>query len=258
VGVGDQRRGLLGEVGAGVDEHLQRDRRCAGVPAGQREHGREVPAGAVSHDDEPRRGGRQVGCPSQAVKAVVHPGGEPVGGRQAVVDGDHLGAGMRGDRAAGPVVAVQVAEDPAASVQVDYAPTGRAPNGGVEPDAPVAAAPGDDPVGEVDPVGDRSEDSVPQPVVAGVGGLGLRDVGRAHAGDLAAGAASGEVGEADTQAGGHRRIMPADAVILVSHRRLTALATGHHRRQFVLPASVSFISFMPHTPPRWELADTTS
>ena len=62
-----------------------------------------------------RRGSRH---PADGGQAVVDGGRERVLGRQPVVDGDDRDAAGRGQGADGAVVGVEVADDPAAAVEV--------------------------------------------------------------------------------------------------------------------------------------------
>ncbi len=106
-----------------IDEQLERQRGAAAVARHQRDGRGEVAAGAVAGDDDAARIDAQVcgvrGHPLQRRVAVVQPGRKLVFRREAIVDGHHLAAHAVGERAAGGVVAVEVAGDPAAAVQPD-------------------------------------------------------------------------------------------------------------------------------------------
>src|SRR5262249_57277194 len=115
-------RGAPGRVEAGVDErrHGGPDRVAARPP---RDHGGEVPAGAVTaHAEAPRidpEARRLRGHVAERGQRIVDAGGIAMLGREAVVDGDDAQRAADREPAAETVVALEVAGDPAATVEED-------------------------------------------------------------------------------------------------------------------------------------------
>jgi hypothetical protein len=109
-------------VGRRIDQQLVGDRQVAGVAAEQRDDGGEVAAGAVAADrrgaTRSRPSARHGGAPSGRGEAVVDRGREAVLGAHAVVDRDDRAARAVGELAAEHVVGVEVADGPAAAVEV--------------------------------------------------------------------------------------------------------------------------------------------
>ena len=108
---------------AGIDQKLKHQRRAAAIAGIQRDHGREIAAGAVAADRQAAgidaEAGR-VGCdPARGRDGVVDGGRELVLGRQPVIDRNDDAARGVGERAADLVVALQVADHPAAAVEED-------------------------------------------------------------------------------------------------------------------------------------------
>src|SRR5690606_4720797 len=133
VGVGE-RRGDAAQVQRRVEQHLQGGPRGPGGAQPARRGGGDLPAGAVAGDADAggvqaERGGAG-GDPADGGDGVVDGGGVGVLGRAAVPDrhpGDAAGPCQRPhDR----VVGVDVAEDPAAAVEVDQGGRGTAGGGG--------------------------------------------------------------------------------------------------------------------------------
>ncbi len=110
-------------VDRGIDQELIRDPRAAPVAGEQAGDRREVAAGAVAADGEPRRIDPErralPGDPGGRGEAILDRGREFVLGRQAVVDRDDGAAGGIGEMAAERVVRFDIADDPAAAVEID-------------------------------------------------------------------------------------------------------------------------------------------
>ena len=81
------------------------------------------PAGAVAADGEARRvdadRGAVRGDPFQRCGDIVEGAGEAGLGGQSVVDMEHRYAGLDGELGAEHVVAVEIAEHPAAAMRID-------------------------------------------------------------------------------------------------------------------------------------------
>ena len=107
----------------GIDQQLEADDRLAGVAQVLADDGREVAAGRVARDRQPRRvGAEQRGVrvrPARRGERVVGRRGEAVLRREPVADVQHDGARGVGERPADAVVRVDRAEQPAAAVEVD-------------------------------------------------------------------------------------------------------------------------------------------
>ena len=142
----DVRRVAHGEVGDGVDEQLEGDRRPAGGLRHLRDDGREVAPGRVAaHGDaggvDVQLGG-MVDHPHDRVERIVDRCREGVLGRQAVVDRHHGHPGLVGEGAALAVGGLEVADDEAAAVEPHEhrkGLVGRGAERAVHPDAEVAA-----------------------------------------------------------------------------------------------------------------------
>ena len=126
----------------GVDQQLEGDLGQVGVARHQRHHGGDVAAGAVTAHG--RAGGvdGEVGGvgqdPAGGGRGIGDGAGELHFRGQAVIHRHHAAAGGVGDGAAGLVVAVEVAQHPAAAVVVDQHRqhgTGGAAHGAVEAQA---------------------------------------------------------------------------------------------------------------------------
>ena len=110
-------------VGGGVEQQLHRRLRAACFAVLQAEAGREVAAGAVAADGDPRPGRRRARrrsrAPRRRPRPRLRPGREGVLGREPVVDREHPAAAVLGEEAAEAVVGLEVADHPAAAVVVD-------------------------------------------------------------------------------------------------------------------------------------------
>ena len=94
----------------------------AAVVAGDADHGREVAAGAVAADGDPGRVAPSSAALATAQRAgpgVFDGGGEGVLGGEPVVHREDRGPGGVGEEAADPVVGLEVADHPAAAVEID-------------------------------------------------------------------------------------------------------------------------------------------
>ncbi len=106
------------EVGRGIHEHLERERRASPVPGALRAHRGHIPASAVTGDD--KRLARVLrGDPDQRVPRVLERRGERVLGGKPVVDRDESTSGALGEHPAHRVVGVEIADRPAAAVDVE-------------------------------------------------------------------------------------------------------------------------------------------
>ena len=107
----------------GVDQHLVHEARPSMVAGVERDDGGQVAPGAVAGNRQPARIDAVplgvVGDPARGGDRILDGGGELVLGRQTVVDGHDDGGDGIGDRAADLVVALQVADHPAAAMEVD-------------------------------------------------------------------------------------------------------------------------------------------
>ena len=116
---------VAGRVGRRVDQQLHCRHRAAAGPGQQADHGGEVAAGAVAADRDPGRVDAQLGGvgagPGEGGPGVLDRGREGMLGRQPVVDREHRRPGRGGEEAADAVVGVEVADHPAAAVEVDRA-----------------------------------------------------------------------------------------------------------------------------------------
>ena len=137
-------------IGHGVGQELQAQLGAAMVAGPDRGGGRQVAAGAVAADRQAARvdaDRRAVGRdPLQGGHDVVERARKACLGGQAIVDGEDRDAGFDGELGAQRVVAVEVAEHPAATMGVDQAGklvVPRRREGPVEPHRQVAARPGD-------------------------------------------------------------------------------------------------------------------
>ncbi len=114
-------RVLGSQVRRRVDQRLVPDAWSALIARLLADDGRQVAAGAVTHDGQPLRVGaelpRMPSGPQQTVPRVVDRSREPVLGRQSVADGDDDRADPAGDLTAQPRVVVLAADDPPATVQ---------------------------------------------------------------------------------------------------------------------------------------------
>ena len=110
-------------VGHGIGEELQAQLRSAIVACPDRHCGSEVATGAITADREARGVDADrlaIGShPLQSSHDVLERAGETRFGRQAIVDMEDRNAGFDRELGAKHVVAVEVAEHPAASVGVD-------------------------------------------------------------------------------------------------------------------------------------------
>ena len=122
--VGEQIAGAApgGEVGHRVDQQLEHGRRAAVARRQLRHHRGEVTAGAVAADADAAWIGAQplsvrVG-PAERGSGVVDRRGKRVLGRKAVVDREHVRAGVAAEDPAHAVVRIEVAVEEAAPVVV--------------------------------------------------------------------------------------------------------------------------------------------
>ena len=112
-----------GEIDRRVEQQLSAQGRHAAIARQQTDHGRKVAAGAVATDREPvavdaYRGAR-FGDPSGGGEAVVDSRREFVLGRQAVIDRNDRAACGVGEVTAQAVIAIKVADNPAAAMKID-------------------------------------------------------------------------------------------------------------------------------------------
>jgi hypothetical protein len=117
------RRMAAPHVGRRIDQQLVRDRQGAAVARRDRYDRREVAAGAVAANREPRRVDAELARlpvhPCRRGDAVVDRSGKAVLGTHPVVDRDDDRTGAVAELAAEDVVGVEVADRPAAAVVVD-------------------------------------------------------------------------------------------------------------------------------------------
>ena len=156
----DPGLGRLVRTGGGVDQQLELQLALGVAAHVDRHRGGEVAAGAVAADADAGRVDADLGGvvegPAGGGQGVVVAGGEGVFGREAVVHRQDLGAGVGGEAAAVGVVSLEVADDPAAAVEIDQARAGRRGVGrGVEAGRDRAAGAADLEVARFDALGDR-------------------------------------------------------------------------------------------------------
>ena len=117
-------RGVQRAVADRVDQRLEAQRRVALVAQPARRDGREVAAGRVAGDAEPRRVGAELarvpGQPADGGAHVVGRRGKRVLRREPVADARDRRAGRVGQRAAQRVERVERADRPAAAVRVGH------------------------------------------------------------------------------------------------------------------------------------------
>ena len=110
-------------VGAGVDEHLERDRGSARVARHERHHGGEVAARAVAADGQLFGIYFQTICVAgnkrESGKAILHGRRKRGLGRFPILHREHRAARAVGERAADDIVRVEIADHPAAAVEID-------------------------------------------------------------------------------------------------------------------------------------------
>ena len=108
-----------------VGQHLQLELGAVVVARPDRGGGREIATGAVAADRQPARIDADLpavgGHPLQAGDDIVERAGEAGLGRQPIVDGEDHDAGLDRELRAEHVVAVEIAEHPAAAVGEDQA-----------------------------------------------------------------------------------------------------------------------------------------
>ena len=125
--VGDARIAGRGrcQVGGRVEQGLQLARRQRAIARHQRQHGGQVAACAVAGHAQAGRidlqGASLLMQPAPGAGAVVNGGRKAVLWGQAIVHRHHTDLGLVGQLPTQPIVAVQVANDPAPSVQVKRA-----------------------------------------------------------------------------------------------------------------------------------------
>ena len=109
------------EVGAGIDQHLARDRGAVAVARRYRNHRGEIAAGAVAADAQPRRVDAELSCivgdPFRRGDDVLDAGGKFVLGREPVIDGNDNELTFVGQLTAHHVMGIEIADDPAAAMK---------------------------------------------------------------------------------------------------------------------------------------------
>jgi hypothetical protein len=123
VGVLEVRRRIQIEVGHGVEQELERDRRRPSVAcAAGDDRGEVSPCAVAAHSHSPRVEVELVavrGDPERHGLGVQDRCGERVFGGEAVGNRDDRDTRLARDRAAELIVAVEAADHPAAAVEVD-------------------------------------------------------------------------------------------------------------------------------------------
>src|SRR5690606_34754620 len=109
-------------VGGGIDEELESERRCAAVAGVKGDHGSEIAAGTVaSYGDATLVDGELgslPGDPRSGDDAIVERRGKRVLGREPIVDREHGAARAIRELPAERIVRVDVADRPAAAMEV--------------------------------------------------------------------------------------------------------------------------------------------